>query len=483
MIKELFDLGSLIGSIFKSDKEKKNIQTSGYLLSQIAGKSNSIAKMASKTIHNYPVVITNAFGDDVTTAFKILKYAESVFAYFLIMSIGLEPKVDNAGNSIAIHLNRFSAEDWDAIEKLGKIRIEIDLNNSGSVSNYTETSLEELYRNASQDYYDHTTKIKKWDRVYAREDILDSIKYEEETVKDGYEFTPGATGRYYDTETKRETNDQGIYIDRRGNAIQNPNKPGTFIYASNWEEGSLKEKTKVVAKDVLELRKLDKFCDSIDKRMGKSLPTTFTVNFYIGEQVTPVTLSAKAIPHFIDSEEMKGIFKRVTADERLSIKLIRLRTGEISFFKDFLLSWNQIKSDQEFFQRVGRHSWYRKLLDRKLNSKTKGLLGLIDGLKQFLNKQTILPTVTLVTTTNEISDAISYPYLEAVRKGQITKIIDSLMLLALIVYDPDREVVHCHFNGIPHAYIIPVKDLKEKSDKSDVTEILESMNKLMMKSY
>lgn len=486
MIKELVELGTMIGSSFMkkhyTENVKKDIAKSGYLMSQIAGKSNSIAKMASKTIHNYPVVITNAFGDEIDTAFKIVKYAESVFAYFLIMSIGLEPKIDNAGNSIAIHLSRFSAENWEKLSKESKIKMEIDLKKSGSYSPLDQYTLEELYENSIKEYATCKDQLKKWDYIRSSEDILDDIKYETETVADGKEFTAGSTGKYYDTDTLREVDRNGIYIKPNGTKIQDSN--GQFIIAKEYGEGEIKDKMKTVQKDVMEITSLDHACKNLEKKIGKSLPTTFTVTLYVGEHKTPVTLSTKAIPHFIESDEMKGIFKRIVDENSFGIKLIKLKTGEISFFKDFLLSWSQIKSDQEFFQRVGRHSWYRKLLDRKLNSRAKGLMGMIDAIKQFMNgKETVLPTVTLVTTTSEISDAMSYPYLDAVKKGKVTKIIDSLMLLALIVYDQDRNLIHCHFNGIEHPYMIQIKELKSESKEDDMVKLMDTMTKLMMKSY
>lgn len=472
MIKEVFDIVKILGGALTQgdEKKKREFEQSAQILGHLTNKSNSIAKMASKRVYNYPVVVTNAFGDDVETAFKIIKYAESVFAYFLLMSVGLEPVIQ-PGGKISMYLNQFSAEDMDRLAKEG-IRLEIDLEKSGAYTTIPQSVEEGLYRESCVVY--KRPSIKKWDRTIPSRDILtDSLVKSSEEVKwnDKDVFVPdNTTGEFFDRDTLQQVDEDGYYFVPGGNSRHQSRNYGQGRIEKAFTPSDLAEKG------------IGQFGKSVEGRMGKSLPTSITVNLYAGTHCVPITLGVKAIPHFIDSDEMQGIFKRIVDDGRLLSKIIKLRSGEISFFKDFLLGWDQIKSDQEFFQKVGRHSWYRKLLDRKINSKYKGLLGLKASIKQFLKEENILPTVTLVTTVNEISDAISYPYLEAVKKNKITKIVDSLMLLALIVYDPDRDLIHCHFNGISHPYIIPIKDLK--SDKeSDTVKLIESMSKLMMKSY
>lgn len=481
MIKEVFDIVKILGgAVTKGDPtEQRRFEQSTQILGHLTNKSNSIAKMASKRVYNYPVVITNAFGDDVETAFKIVKYAESVFAYFLLMSVGLEPVIQ-PGGKISMYLNQFSAEDMDRLAKEG-IRLEIDLEKSGAYTTIPQSVEEGLYRESCAVY--QRPSIKKWDRTIPSRDILtDSLVQSTEYVnkrnldiewnESGTFVVDSTTGKYYDRERLVETDKDGWWTDP---------DTGKRHRSFNYAQGRIDMSHVGVPSPVAE-KGIGQFGKSVEGRMGKSLPTSITVNLYAGTHCVPITLGVKAIPHFIDSDEMQGIFKRIVDDGRLLSKIIKLRSGEISFFKDFLLGWDQIKSDQEFFQKVGRHSWYRKLLDRKINSKYKGLLGLKASIKQFLKEENILPTVTLVTTVNEISDAISYPYLEAVKKNKITKIVDSLMLLALIVYDPDRDLIHCHFNGITHPYIIPIKDLKGDKE-SDTVKLIESMSKLMMKSY
>lgn len=475
MIKEIFDITKLIGGLITGgdEKKKKQFQQSAQLFAHLADKTDSIARTASKRIYNYPVVVTNAFGDDTETAFKIIKYAESVFAYFLLMSLGMEPVLEQG--TISLRLAQYSAEDLNKLEKEG-IKLEIDLTKSGAYTSIPQSIEESLYQESCKVYA--TPSIKKWDRFPSTNDFLSLslIKKGERSEEDikwnekGTFVQDNTTGEFFDRDTLQQVDENGYYFVPGGQQRHQSHNYGQGRIDTTFVPSNLAEKG------------IGQFGKSVEQRMNKSLPTSITVNLYVGTHCVPMTLGVKAIPHFIDSDEMQGIFRRLIDDGKLLSKIIRLRSGEITFFKDFLLGWDQIKSDQEFFQKMGRHSWYRKLLDRKLNSKYKGLLGLKASIKQFLKEQNILPTVTLVTTVNEISDAISYPYLEAVKKGKITKIVDSLMLLALIVYDPDRDLIHCHFNGINHPYIIPIKDLK--SDKeSDTVKLVEAMSKLMMKSY
>lgn len=493
MIRELFDVVKIIGQI-QNSKANQNVKDSintlnnnKDLLSKLIGKSNSIARMASKRIYNYPVVISNAFGDNIETAFKILKYAESAFAYFLTISIGLEPVV-NKDKTLSMHLSQFSSEQVD-LNALDSMNPRIALR-------FTEESvwevvpLENLYEKNSQVYVSSKEKIGKHDINYnfSQEDVLDRIKYEETTTYKPWvmEVEPQEnTGEFFEVNTGRRVDEDGYYIDRNGYQLLD-GKGNPILCKGEIREGVLKYASDVDTKQKdLEVPSaaFNKFHESVEKRIGKSLPTSVTVDLYVGEHRIPISLAVKAIPHFIDSVEMKGMFKRCVEGERILSKIIRLRTGEISFFKDFLFNWKDIKEDQEFFQKMGRHPWYRKLLDKKINSTAKGIFGLINSLKNLLKDQNVLPTVTLVTTVNEISDAISFPYFDAVKRGKVQKILDSLMLLALIVYDQDRDVIHCHFNGIPHPYIIPIKDLSHKNEQDTMISLIESMGKLMMRSY
>lgn len=406
------------------------VAKSANVINHITGNVQSIASMAKKRIHEYPVVISNAFGDNAEAAFKISRYAESVFAYFLMMSMGIEPVVDK-DKSISMHIARFGAE--------------------GQKIEYSSGFLDGITPRL---------EVRCKSEEISKEDAERYMRIYEADCKE-YNTARDYKRRY---EESREAPIDDVFVNRKGTdltAIQNKDEIVEIPHERDFGKDALK---------------------SITEKFNKSLPTTITVDLYVEKHKIPINIAVKAVPHFIDSEEMSAIFRRCIESGKLLSKLIKLRTGEISFFKDFILNLKQIKEDQELYSRLQRHPWYRRILDRKIKSNVKGVVGLIQSLTKFTTDSNILPTISLVTTTNEISNAISYPYLEAVKTGKIAKIINSLMLLGLFVYDQDRELVHCHFGGIDTPYIIPLKDLTGKEvDKMD--KFVEVMQSLMVKNY
>lgn len=463
MITDLLSLGKIAANSTGVIQEGANaVIQNRAAIAKLTGKAQSIASLAKKRINEYPVVISNAFGDDIDAAFKIARYAESAFAYFMLITIGMEPVVEK-GNTISMHISQYGSE--SLFEKVEAVFNE-------AISSEQAIQYEMIYKEDQKEYKMARDFVQF--NVTSREDITDRIhsnnQYERIEV-----ITEHGTGRFYDRKTGREVDGNGAFLDEHGAVIlDNQGRP---VMSSDFTEGRVETLTGLASDDLT--HNLHK---SITDKFNKSLPTTFTVNLYVGQHKIPITLAVKAVPHFISSDEMQSIFKRCIDNGKLLSRLIRLKSGEISFFKDFILNLKQIEEDQKMYSKLERHPWWRLIQDRKTKSNIKGITSLIGSMNKFMTDSNILPTISLVTTANEISTAMSYPYLDAVKTGKVEKVLNKLMLLGLFVYDQDREIVYCHFNGIKAPYVIRLKDLTGK-EKDSMDKFAEVMQTFMIKTY
>lgn len=491
----LFDLVKTAGAATDkaiSDPNKRDMIKSGMqflgnnkdAINKLTGKARSIATMANKRIQEYPLVISNAFGDNLDVAFEVVKFSEACFAYFLLVSIGIDPVVQDK-RPLSAHIAQFGTEGFD---------VEIE-----TVKNIPEDlryAYEALMESSSKMYETHLFDNSK-------EDYADVVKGK--AIKKYYEYEPdntASTGYYYNPATKKyqyahqiiNKNGKDYWADADGNVIeikingvmtpQEVTASGTPENGNLFTRGNRIEKTADGIGTLVENKAFTApvFPEHLSKRMGKSLPTTITVHLIVGDNRIPVTLGVKAIPHFITSDEMSALFKRCLETGSILRKFLRLTSGEFNFFKDFLFNLKQIKEDQKMYAKLERHPWYRMLLNRKIKSTVNTIGGLYDKMSGLMKDQAILPTVTLVTTVEELSEAISYPYYDAVKVGKIEKIINHYMLLGLFVYDFNRNTLNCHFGGIKEPYIIREKDLKNK-DKTDLDDFVKTMQTLMIKNY
>ena len=470
----LQQLAQQVGDTLKDNKD---------IMLRIQGKANSISRMAKQRIYEYPVVVSNSMGDNVEATYTIVKYAEAIFGYFLMMCMGLEPVV-GPDKTIGMHLSTYGTEGFN-------IKIDFDPNKK------TESpfSLEEANYILSKSLKHFTASEELNGIEYSSEENYDNHVYMSNIPENSirYVFKKGNTGKYYDTITLEEVNSKGLKIDHNGELLLDPvnSRP---MKSRNFDQGYISQEENLLnteldpTKNYLmhdhgkDLLAVQKFPENIAKRMGKSLPTTVTIDLYIGssDQKVPVTLSVKTIPHIIDTSEMKTLCSRTIMGGSLRTKLIRLRTGELSLFKDIILNLNEIQKDKEFYQRMMRHPWIKQLETSKLKSSGRALLKLIPCFKELMKNQGgLLPSVSLVTTVHEISDALAMPYKDIENRKLIYQIMDNLMLLAMFVYDPEHEMVFCHYSGIDNPYKIPLKDLST-SEKSDSERLLEAMKIMMM---
>ena len=118
--------------------------------------------------------------------------------------------------------------------------------------------------------------------------------------------------------------------------------------------------------------------DAMIKKLSDAAPTMIELKLKLKgyESDFKIPIALKANPHFLRSDELAALFDSAIEDKRLLTRIVKLTSGEISFFKDFLFNIDRIKRDQKLYESFGQHPWYQQFMARKEKNRAKRL-GLI----------------------------------------------------------------------------------------------------------
>ncbi len=213
--------------------------------------------------------------------------------------------------------------------------------------------------------------------------------------------------------------------------------------------------------------------DAIDQIEAKKGPTIVNLRVVIQDREVVVPIIVKVVPHLLESTEIKSLFEVSLQDKNWLQRWIKLTTGEISFFKDFVLQMDLAKKNAELYKKLGRHPWIKNLEHRKM-------LSLInDKFMSDVAHTEIMPTATIVATKDEISEATKLsPQFILSHPELIYKVVDKLFLMALIVYDPDMEIFSIYYAGYTKPILYTLSEIhKADSDPSrDLIKIISNLS-------
>lgn len=419
---------------------------------RLMGKVESIASMAKKTIMEYPVIVSYQLADSKDTVYKIIKTLELYYAQFTMMSAGLNPIVQN--RSVGAHLGNFAGEDlkWFATENIGGIILK-DVCSVEDMKNSINIPVNVSYKDkiigfniAKNSVEDIQSMEVLWNELMKNETVY---KFVESKAKQAMEADITSLG---------ETNldDEPIY-----------------------ENTTLPDRTKTIAgSDVSGIMK-----DTFQKFLSSAHPTMVSISLFIGDtnKEVKISLAVKAMPHFVGKEELDALFSAVIENQKKHFRWLQLKSGEISFFKDFILNMDRIAKDKKLYASLGRHPWYRRLLERKNKSIFQAILNLLPIVKKFLVDKKTLPTCSLLVSASEVAYSnLSFHYM--LKNGKhIKKIMDELMLLTLIVFDVEADLIYFIFNGFANPLIYRPEDLSSGKSNTTDADYVKLMNQMLTK--
>jgi translation initiation factor 2 beta subunit (eIF-2beta)/eIF-5 len=222
-----------------------------------------------------------------------------------------------------------------------------------------------------------------------------------------------------------------------------------------------------------------------EKNLLKASPTIIKLDLFLpNSKKTNITLGIKAYSHFIGSQELISLFNSAIEDKRLLNRFIKLSTGEISFFKDFVFNLDRAKRDKELYRAFGSHPWYQQFMKKKAQNIGSRLLKVISVVNPTLRavvsgSSNYLPTASIICTIDEISKASQMKYSFLLKNDKVIKgIMEKLMLLSIGIYDPILNSVLFFFNGFKDSVLVSVDEMS-KTDSNPEVELIKLMQNLM----
>lgn len=480
-ISELFNLVSLGNKAQQQlNVDPNNIKT----MSTLFAKAKSISAQASKYVMEYPVACTTAISD-FSTALAITKQVEFDCARFIILASGLNPVIrTGAGDTIEAHINQLvsSYESYSGLKVSIKPAIpehemasmeymnkyyttepyQIYNKNTDTTISYS-TEAQQPFNNTGVDY-DHVNSTPK-DRTYKNR-IDNYINNNTDNIKFG--DTPD-----YDTIIGPEP------------AANTPDHT-EWVKAKSYLDGFYERSGKTGYGDV-------RLFTELNGRLGKVAPTIISLNLFIQDgngvdRQIALPLAIKASLQYVDTMDIRNMLANVDVPGKKLLNFFKMTTGQISFFKDWLLAIDSAKGDVERERTIGHTPFFRSLMNNKSKWKFKTIFGAVPFIKNFVAAKTQkdLPMCTLIIDESEVH-VLGFRLSDMVknRARYVDRILDQYMLLGLGIVDKDNEVIYFFYSGEDHPVVANIKDVGTNGGQSnisdDLAKALANMSKLITK--
>ena len=213
--------------------------------------------------------------------------------------------------------------------------------------------------------------------------------------------------------------------------------------------------------------------DNDVKKANELIPTTVHLKTYFknNERITPIDymIGIKATVHKIDSQSMIENVAKSLKRGKAFFNLMRVTSGEISFFKDFVFAITRIKDDVK--SKHKDNPWWDALYRRK---KSANLLKGINASNQ------LVPNATLVLSMDEV-EYIKNQYGFDLMNDKVAKdVIKQLFLLGFVVVDSSIQVAYFLFDGARNyqSYSFNALERENSNASKNVKEIMQVLGRM-----
>lgn len=393
-------------------------------LARDLNNTKSITERARKSIFVYPVLFSSSMSD-LEIDFAVSKFLELQYGIFTLMTVGLNPAISNG--TIGEYLNSISAESLDGIE-------------SYHFKPYDQNQIETWYNLFGEENKDFFEEYKY---VAGAEDsktvnLNEMLEAQKKLTKDVEQL-------------KNNDKSKGLPID--GDTFDE-----TADISVTPESG-------------------------FEKKLGDAAPTMIQLNLKLKgyESTFKVPIALKASPHFLRRDELGALFDSAIEDKRLLTRIVKLTSGEISFFKDFLFNIDRIRRDQKLYEAFGQHPWYQQFIGRKEKNRAKRLSLILSSLfgkgKEIVSATSnYLPTASIILTVDDLEKSMKMKYGFLLKNEKILwNVLNHLGLLCIGIYDVSKDTFSFYFNGFKKPLIMLRKQMKSRDGKSDNEKMTELM--------
>ena len=421
---------AILGAVSLASKATDNVDITS--LARDLNNTKSITERARKSIFVYPVLFSSGMSD-LETDFDVSKFLELQYGIFTMLTVGLNPAVSNG--TIGEYLNSISAESIEGVEY--------------SLKSYDPN------------------QVKSW---------YDMFSEENKDFFEEYNYVNGL-----------EAGNNNGFVDL--------NKLADNVKELQRSQNATADRVKKLEGDKKEFNSMDAFdeendvfaselkADAMITKLSDAAPTMIELKLKLKgyESDFKIPIALKANPHFLRSDELSALFDSAIEDKRLLTRIVKLTSGEISFFKDFLFNIDRIKRDQKLYESFGQHPWYQQFMARKEKNRAKRL-GLIlsslfgKGKEVVSATSNYLPTASIILTVDELEKSSKMKFGFLLKNEKILwSILNHLGLLCIGIYDPRREIFSFYFNGFKKPLMMSKKQMKGSSGKSDSEKMTELM--------
>lgn len=200
-----------------------------------------------------------------------------------------------------------------------------------------------------------------------------------------------------------------------------------------------------------------------------ALGRTVTASTIIEGKEIKFPITFKMTPVLVSNQELIRIFGASGIQNGLKMRLLMLKTGEITRPELFSGS-DMIK--EKFKAKDKDYTNYLKEMDKKASNNT--LATIRTGSFNYNSEANTIIITSNVARQIEINNGIKFSNPNS-RKG----IFKSVMATRIIVVDRDRGTFTFYLNGIARADVYTRKDLESTSKKSSSADSIESLVKLL----
>ena len=458
-------------------------------------KAKAISAQASKYVMEYPVACSSQI-TDYKKALAIAKQVELDCARFVILASGLNPIVDRKhGDTIEAHLNSMvtSFESYGVPCTIEPATTEFINAGREYMDKYFSTELYHTYKDEDTDK----------DSVAMSTEVGTINAFNDEGDDENVMNSPtDLNGNDYDTFFRKATPNNGeselatfkepteenfkeLYFQLTGQQMKTPDElkdEGVDYTKAKADYDAAFDKYSNIMKQTKISMATANARDNADilRKLQDVGPTIVTITLYLtdgagGQRAIQLPLAIKSSLQFVDSVDLMAVLSRTNTNNRKLDRFIKVTSGQMGFFKDWLASLSEINEDVEREKALGKVPIFRRLLDAKNRYRIKSIAETRPRLAKFIagKNQKDLPMCTIICTVAELEEAYNqkWTYIYRTRKI-IDEIIDTYMLLGFGVVDTTSDYIYLFYAGESEPQIIAMDKLGNNGGSDNTNKSL-----------
>ena len=458
-------------------------------------KAKAISAQAAKYVMEYPVACSSQI-TDYKKALAISKQVELDCARFVILASGLNPIVDRKhGDTIEAHLNSMvtSFESYGVPCTIEPATTEFINAGREYMDKYFSTELYHTYKDEDPDK----------DSVAMSTEVGNINAFNDEGDDENVMNSPtDLNGNDYETFFRKATPNNGeselatfkepteenfkeLYFQLTGQQMKTPDElkgEGVdYIKAKADYDAAFNKYSNIMKQTKISMTTANAR-DNADilRKLQDVGPTIVTITLYLtdgagGQRAIQLPLAIKSSLQFVDYIDLMTVLSRTNTNNRKLDRFIKVTSGQMGFFKDWLASLSEINEDIDREKALGKVPIFRRLLDAKNRYRIKSIAETRPRLAKFIagKNQKDLPMCTIVCTVAELEEAYNqkWTYIYRTRKI-IDEIIDTYMLLGFGVVDTTSDYIYLFYAGESEPQIISMDKLGNGSGNDNTNKSL-----------